>query len=278
MPAPSPARERAEQEERIRAEIEALQSAEEEQLRREAEAIRLQAEEEQQRLEADANRRADEQRQRLEEARRYAEEQRRQIEEEVSWRAEEEERRLAELEWVRKKAEEAASERAEREERIKAEIAVLQKAEEEELGRIEVETRRRVEAEARLKEEQARRQIDRMLGQCGWIVQDRDQMHIAAGPGVDVSSAIAVSDAVSLYMTSSTPRTRGSAAVVARSSSKARSTLALAGTVRRLSRQRSSVTGSELSNSPGLISACHSSGSHRMLHGTSGTARASMVA
>lgn len=35
-------------------------------------------------------------------------------------------------------------------------------------------------------EERARRQIDRMLEQSGWMVQDRDQMNISAGPGVAV--------------------------------------------------------------------------------------------
>jgi len=31
-------------------------------------------------------------------------------------------------------------------------------------------------------EEEARREIDRRLGQCGWIVQDYSQMNISAGP------------------------------------------------------------------------------------------------
>ena len=35
-------------------------------------------------------------------------------------------------------------------------------------------------------EEKARRDIDRQLDQCGWLVQDRSEMHISAGPGVAV--------------------------------------------------------------------------------------------
>jgi type I restriction enzyme R subunit len=35
-------------------------------------------------------------------------------------------------------------------------------------------------------EQLARQQIDRMLGQCGWVVQDYRDMNIAAGPGVAV--------------------------------------------------------------------------------------------
>jgi type I restriction enzyme R subunit len=35
-------------------------------------------------------------------------------------------------------------------------------------------------------EDQAREQIDSALGQTGWIVQDRDQVNLAAGPGVAV--------------------------------------------------------------------------------------------
>ncbi len=35
-------------------------------------------------------------------------------------------------------------------------------------------------------EERARRDIDRQLEQCGWLVQDRPEMHISAGPGVAV--------------------------------------------------------------------------------------------
>lgn len=35
-------------------------------------------------------------------------------------------------------------------------------------------------------EEKARRDIDRQLEQCGWMVQDRSEMHISAGPGVAV--------------------------------------------------------------------------------------------
>ena len=35
-------------------------------------------------------------------------------------------------------------------------------------------------------EEQARKEIDRQLAQCGWIVQDRREMNISAGPGVAV--------------------------------------------------------------------------------------------
>ena len=35
-------------------------------------------------------------------------------------------------------------------------------------------------------EEKARRDIDRQLEQCGWLVQDRSEMHISAGLGVAV--------------------------------------------------------------------------------------------
>lgn len=35
-------------------------------------------------------------------------------------------------------------------------------------------------------EEKARRNIDRQLGQCGWVVQDADEMNISAGAGVAV--------------------------------------------------------------------------------------------
>lgn len=35
-------------------------------------------------------------------------------------------------------------------------------------------------------EERARREIDRQLRQCGWIVQDRSELNISAGPGVAV--------------------------------------------------------------------------------------------
>ena len=35
-------------------------------------------------------------------------------------------------------------------------------------------------------EEKARRDIDRQLDQCGWLVQDRSEMNISAGPGVAV--------------------------------------------------------------------------------------------
>src|SRR3954466_16305978 len=35
-------------------------------------------------------------------------------------------------------------------------------------------------------EEKARRTIDRQLDQCGWLVQDRSEMFISAGPGVAV--------------------------------------------------------------------------------------------
>ena len=35
-------------------------------------------------------------------------------------------------------------------------------------------------------EEKARREIDRQLEQCGWLVQDRTEMNISAGPGVAV--------------------------------------------------------------------------------------------
>ena len=33
-------------------------------------------------------------------------------------------------------------------------------------------------------EEKARREIDRQLDLCGWIVQDRHDMNISAGPGI----------------------------------------------------------------------------------------------
>ena len=35
-------------------------------------------------------------------------------------------------------------------------------------------------------EERARRDIDRQLEQCGWLAQDRSEMHISAGPGVAI--------------------------------------------------------------------------------------------
>jgi type I restriction enzyme R subunit len=35
-------------------------------------------------------------------------------------------------------------------------------------------------------EEKARSEIDRQLGQCGWIVQDRVEMNISAGLGVAI--------------------------------------------------------------------------------------------
>ena len=35
-------------------------------------------------------------------------------------------------------------------------------------------------------EEKARHDIDRQLDQCGWVVQDRTEMNISAGPGVAV--------------------------------------------------------------------------------------------
>ncbi|MBL7218603.1 MAG: hypothetical protein ISS69_00685 [Phycisphaerae bacterium] len=35
-------------------------------------------------------------------------------------------------------------------------------------------------------EQQARQIIDRQLDQCGWIVQDRDEMNIYAAPGVAI--------------------------------------------------------------------------------------------
>lgn len=35
-------------------------------------------------------------------------------------------------------------------------------------------------------EELARRQIDRMLAQCGWVVQDHGEMNISASVGVAV--------------------------------------------------------------------------------------------
>lgn len=35
-------------------------------------------------------------------------------------------------------------------------------------------------------EEKARRDIDRRLDQCGWLVQDRSEVNISAGPGVAI--------------------------------------------------------------------------------------------
>jgi len=35
-------------------------------------------------------------------------------------------------------------------------------------------------------EEKARREIDRQLAQCGWLVQDYREINISAGPGVAV--------------------------------------------------------------------------------------------
>ena len=35
-------------------------------------------------------------------------------------------------------------------------------------------------------EQQARQNIDRQLDQCGWVVQDRDEMNISAGLGVAI--------------------------------------------------------------------------------------------
>jgi len=39
-------------------------------------------------------------------------------------------------------------------------------------------------------EERARRQIDMLLQQSGWIVQDRSQTNLAAGPGVAIREAL----------------------------------------------------------------------------------------
>jgi superfamily II DNA or RNA helicase len=41
-------------------------------------------------------------------------------------------------------------------------------------------------SDAMTPEEKARREIDRQLGLCGWIVQDRREMDISAGPGVAI--------------------------------------------------------------------------------------------
>jgi type I restriction enzyme R subunit len=35
-------------------------------------------------------------------------------------------------------------------------------------------------------EEKARREIDRQLGQCGWLVQNRDEMNLSAALGIAV--------------------------------------------------------------------------------------------
>ena len=39
-------------------------------------------------------------------------------------------------------------------------------------------------------EEEARQQIDLFLQQAGWIIQDRSQINLAAGPGVAVREAM----------------------------------------------------------------------------------------
>ena len=39
-------------------------------------------------------------------------------------------------------------------------------------------------------EERARQQIDLLLQQSGWIVQDRSQINLAAGPGVAIREAV----------------------------------------------------------------------------------------
>jgi hypothetical protein len=39
-------------------------------------------------------------------------------------------------------------------------------------------------------EQRARQQIDLLLQQCGWIVQDRSQRNLAAGPGVAIREAL----------------------------------------------------------------------------------------
>jgi type I restriction enzyme R subunit len=39
-------------------------------------------------------------------------------------------------------------------------------------------------------EQRARQQIDLLLQQCGWIVQDRSQINLAAGPGVAIREAL----------------------------------------------------------------------------------------
>jgi type I restriction enzyme R subunit len=39
-------------------------------------------------------------------------------------------------------------------------------------------------------EERARQQIDLLLQQSGWIVQDRSQINLAAGPGVAIRQAV----------------------------------------------------------------------------------------
>ena len=39
-------------------------------------------------------------------------------------------------------------------------------------------------------EQRARQQIDLLLQQCGWIVQDRSQTNLAAGPGVAIREAL----------------------------------------------------------------------------------------
>jgi type I restriction enzyme, R subunit len=39
-------------------------------------------------------------------------------------------------------------------------------------------------------EQRARQQIDLLLQQCGWIVQNRSETNLAAGPGVAVREAL----------------------------------------------------------------------------------------
>jgi hypothetical protein len=39
-------------------------------------------------------------------------------------------------------------------------------------------------------EQRARQQIDLLLQQCGWIVQNRSETNLAAGPGVAIREAL----------------------------------------------------------------------------------------
>jgi len=39
-------------------------------------------------------------------------------------------------------------------------------------------------------EEKARQQIDLLLQQSGWIIQDRSQVNLVAGPGVAIREAV----------------------------------------------------------------------------------------
>lgn len=39
-------------------------------------------------------------------------------------------------------------------------------------------------------EKRARQQIDLLLQQCGWIIQNRSQTNLAAGPGVAIREAL----------------------------------------------------------------------------------------